>query len=241
MLSFAGKTAVITGASQGIGRAIANALHGAGASLVLIGRNAKRLQTAADGFAGGTPSPQLVEADLLDSVRLTEVANQISSSSPTVDILINCGGSYLRGPWDEASAQSLNELLQTNVTGPYTLTQLLLPRLVEVRGDIVFINSTITRSPGLMTGQFKASQHALQAVADSLRAEVGEQGVRVMSIYPGRTATPRQASIFADEGREYRPETLLQPKDVADSVLSCLSLPETAEVTDLYIRPRFKS
>ena len=242
MFSLAGKNAVVTGASQGIGQAITTALHDAGANLILIGRKRARLEASISALPRGhARTPLLVEADLLDSGRLRIVADQISSSYPAVDILINCGGAYLRGPWDEATPESFNELLQTNITGPYTLTRLLLPRLVESRGDIVFINSTVTRSPGLMTGQFKASQHALQAIADSLRAEYNQLGVRVMSIYPGRTATPRQEYIYADEGRDYRPESLLQPTDVADSVMSCLSMPETAEVTDLYIRPRFKS
>ena len=242
MFSLAGKTAVVTGASQGIGQAITTALHNAGASLVLVGRNRERLEASISELPrGNAHTPLLVEADLLDSERLTIVADQISSSYPTVDILINCGGTYLRGPWDEATTESLNELLRTNITGPYTLTRLLLPPLVESRGDIVFINSTVTKSSGLMTGQFKASQQGLQAIADSLRAEFNQLGVRVTSIYPGRTATPRQENIYADEGREYHPESLLQPTDVANSVMSCLSLPETAEVTDLYIRPRFKS
>ena len=83
-------------------------------------------------------------------------------------------------------------------------------------------------------------QQLLNTLADSLREEVNEQGVRVLSVYPGRTATPRQAGIFEAEGREYTPERLLQPEDLAGMVAGCLALPRTAEVTDLFIRPAHK-
>jgi NADP-dependent 3-hydroxy acid dehydrogenase YdfG len=242
MLSFSRKTAVITGASQGIGQAIAAALYEAGCSLVLLGREQQRLHATVARFQPGhSPSPQLIEADLLKPDDLVVVADKITASFPRVDILVNCGGAYMRGPWDEASPDNFDDLLKTNIIGPYSLTRLLLPRLVDARGDVVFINSSITRSQGLYTGQYKASQHALQAIADSLRAEYNEKGVRVLSIYPGRTATPRQEYIFGDEGRDYDPQNLLQPAEVANILLGCLSLPETAEVTDLYIRPRFKN
>ncbi len=66
-------------------------------------------------------------------------------------------------------------------------------------------------------------------------------GIRVVSIYPGRTASPMQAKIYETEGREYKPELLLQAEDVADAVVSALSLPRTAEVTDINIRPFLKS
>ena len=77
-------------------------------------------------------------------------------------------------------------------------------------------------------------------MGDSLRDEVNEDGVRVLSVFPGRTATPRQERIHAGEGREYRPERLLQPADVASVVVCALELPRTAEVTDISLRPFLK-
>jgi NADP-dependent 3-hydroxy acid dehydrogenase YdfG len=74
-------------------------------------------------------------------------------------------------------------------------------------------------------------------LADSLRSEVNPRGVRVLSVFPGRTASPMQAAVHADEGRSYQPERLLQPADVAASVVHALALPRTAEVTDIHIRP----
>jgi NADP-dependent 3-hydroxy acid dehydrogenase YdfG len=178
---------------------------------------------------------------LRDPASLDAATNEISTATPAVDILINCGGAYLRGPWEDTDPDKFNDLLTTNVIGPFELTRLLLPRLEAARGDIVFVNSSITRSRGNKASHYKATQHALQSLSDSLRVEVNDIGIRVLSIYPGRTATPLQEFIYADEHRDYLPDALLQPSEIADSVLFCLSLPETAEVTDLYIRPRKKS
>jgi NADP-dependent 3-hydroxy acid dehydrogenase YdfG len=81
----------------------------------------------------------------------------------------------------------------------------------------------------------------MRALADSLRDEVNPHGVRVASVFLGRTATTRQAAIFAREGRAYAPERLLQPADVAGIVLTLFTLPPTAEVTNITLRPRLKS
>ncbi|MGC2391714.1 MAG: hypothetical protein WA621_20145, partial [Candidatus Acidiferrum sp.] len=83
-------------------------------------------------------------------------------------------------------------------------------------------------------------KHALKAIADALRAEVNELGVRVISVYPGRTATPQQEKIHELEGRSYHSDRLLQPEDVAQAVLNALAMPRTAEVTDIQIRPMRK-
>ena len=242
MTNLAGKSAVVTGASQGIGQSIAAALHAAGVRLALLGRSRERLESSVKNSASTTvPPPLLVEADLLDPMSLTAAANQILAALSTVDILVHCGGAYSRGHWEDADPDTFSNLMSANVIGPYTLTSLFLPQLIEARGDVVFVNSSVTRSQGSGASQYKATQHALQAISNTLRDEFNEKGIRVLSIYPGRTATPRQEYIHADEHRDYLPSALLQPSEVADSVLFCLSLPETAEVTDLHIRPRFKS
>jgi NADP-dependent 3-hydroxy acid dehydrogenase YdfG len=86
-------------------------------------------------------------------------------------------------------------------------------------------------------GQYASTKHGLKALADSLREEVNSRGVRILSIFPGRTATPTQEKVHAGEGRPYRPERLLQPEDVAAVVINALCLPRTAEVTEIKIRP----
>jgi NADP-dependent 3-hydroxy acid dehydrogenase YdfG len=85
------------------------------------------------------------------------------------------------------------------------------------------------------------TKHALKALADGLRHEVNAEGVRVLSVYMGRTATPMQREVHVSEGVDYRPLELLQPDDVAEAILSALTLPRTAEVTDIYVRPMRKT
>jgi len=104
----------------------------------------------------------------------------------------------------------------------------------------VFINSTVGLTTRPTVGQFSATQHALKALADTLREEVNTKGIRVLSVYLGRTATARQAAIFESEGRVYSPERLMQPVDVAMVVINALALNRTAEVTDIKIRPFIK-
>jgi len=121
------------------------------------------------------------------------------------------------------------------------LTQLLLADLTASRGQIVFVNSSqgLKAAPGV--GQFAATQHALKAVADSLRQEVNQEGVRVLTVFPGRTATPRTADICRLEGIPYQPELLLQPEDIATMISAALMLPRTGEVTNISLRPLHKS
>ena len=159
-----------------------------------------------------------------------------------LDVLIHCAGVVCQGRMEDARVEDLDLQYATNVRAPYVLTKRLLPLLIASRGQIVFVNS----SAGLTamrpeTGQYSATKHALRAIADSLRAEVNPKGVRVMSLYLGRTATPMQEALFREEGKDYRPEMLLQPEDVAAVVVQTLMLPPTAEVTDISIRPMRKS
>jgi len=104
-----------------------------------------------------------------------------------------------------------------------------------------FINSTQALKAAAELGQYAATKHAMKAVADSLRDEVNASGVRVMSLFLGRTASERQRAIFAAEGRPYPPDRLIQPADVAKLVLFLLQLPRASEVTDIVMRPMQKT
>jgi NADP-dependent 3-hydroxy acid dehydrogenase YdfG len=118
----------------------------------------------------------------------------------------------------------------------------MLPLLRKTPGQIVFVNSSIVSGgPRSNVSQFASTQHAVRAFADTLRQEVNGDGIRVLCVYPGRTATSRQARLYEKEGKTYKPELLLQPEDIATMVVTALALPDTAEVTDISIRPMRKS
>ena len=119
------------------------------------------------------------------------------------------------------------------------MLQALLPFLMEAKGQVVFLNSSKGLNSSAEDGPYAATQHAMRAIADGLREEVNAKGVRVLSIFLGRTASERQRAIFALEGRPYPAERLIQPGDVAHVVLSMLALPRTAEVAMSKSKLRF--
>jgi NADP-dependent 3-hydroxy acid dehydrogenase YdfG len=104
------------------------------------------------------------------------------------------------------------------------------------RGQIVFVNSSAGLTAPENLSQYAATKHALKAIADSLRKEVNEDGIRVLSVYLGRTATPLQERVHGMEHKTYRPENLMQAGDVASVIINALTLPRTAEVTDIQMR-----
>src|SRR5207244_3912334 len=156
------------------------------------------------------------------------------------DILVHSNGTHISGLLDRARLRDFDRMWATNVRGPFLLTQLLTPSLRSYSGQIVFVNSSVGLDARAGVGQFSATQHALRALAETLRIELNADGVRVLNVYPGRTATERQRKIFREEGRKYRPERLLQPEEVAGMVVQSLALPRTAEVTDISIRSLVK-
>ena len=158
-----------------------------------------------------------------------------------LDILIHCAGVIHQDFMEHAHIEDLDLQYAINVRAPYFLTQRSLPWLTAARGQIVFINSSVGLSAKRPeVGQYAATKHALRAIADSLREELNGKGIRVLSVYLGRTATPMQESLCREEGKLYRPEILLQAEDVASAVVRILMLPATAEVTDISIRPTIK-
>ncbi len=179
--------------------------------------------------------------DLTIDDSVTELAAPLSRDVGRLDVLVHSAGVFEMGPLGAADVADLDSQYRTNVRGPYLLTQILLPLLRASRGQIVFVNSTVGLQARAGLGQYASTQHALRAIADALRAEVNSDGVRVLTVYLGRTATARQARIFSLEGRPYAPELLVQPDDVAEMVLAALRLPRTAEVTEIRMRPLVKS
>lgn len=237
MQALTDQIAVVTGASSGIGRAIALGLAAQGAKLCLVGRQLETLETVAAVARETAPKVLSYCADLTADEDIYRLKAHLERDLGQVDLLIHSAGVISMGPLQTASVQDLDCQYRANVRAPYLLTQTMLPMLLSSRGQIVFINSSVTMRPGANVGQFAATQHALKAIADSLREEVNPHEVRVLSVFPGRTATPRQATLHEMEGKLYHPERLIQPQDIAAVVINALSMPRSAEVTDIKIRP----
>jgi NAD(P)-dependent dehydrogenase (short-subunit alcohol dehydrogenase family) len=234
-MSLSGARALVAGASGEIGRAIAFDLLRADAEVFMLSRSRARLAQPAPPANVREKCHYLV-ADLTDNDAVDRIGAEMSTGG-CLDILVLSSGIYERSREPEALARQI----AANLLAPYSLVQRLIPLLIKGQGQVVFINSTQGLKAAAGIGQFAATQHAMKAVADSLRDEINGKGVRVTSIFLGRTATERQRAIFAAEGRPYRPERLIQPADVAEMVLSLLQLPRTTEPTDIVLRPMQKT
>lgn len=241
MRAFEGMTALVTGGGTGVGAAIALALAHEGADLHLLGRRLQQLEAIASQARRMGVAATCHRADLSVSSEQLELVRRLEQDLPQLDFLIQNAAAHRAGPIEHGSSVELDVLYHINIRAPYLLAQSLLPKLKARQGQIVFINSSsgVTAKP--MSAQYDATKHALKAIADSLRGEVNQHGVRVLSVYLGRTATDMQAQIHQREGKQYQPELLLQPTDVASVVVNALRLPRTAEVTDVHIRPMIKS
>jgi short-subunit dehydrogenase len=241
MSLFKNQVAVITGAGSGIGRALALQLAAQQAKLCLIGRNLEKLNEVSQLAQKTSPQVSTYQLDISEDEDIKTLKQLTEKDFGDVDLLVHSAGIISFGELRNTSVVELDRQYRTNVRAPYLLTQTFLPSLISQQGQIVFINSSAIYSVKAGGGQYAASKQALKAIADSLRAEINSLGVRVVSIYPGRTASPMQEGIYKTEGREYKPELLLQPEDVASTIISSVSLPRTAEVTDINIRPFLKA
>jgi NADP-dependent 3-hydroxy acid dehydrogenase YdfG len=231
---FAGRTVVITGASSGIGEAIAIELARRGAALAAASRSQAAL--------AALPCPEMraFEADLSTETGVQAWIENLQSNLSAVDVLIHAAGVIVPARMESAHIEDFDLQYRVNVRAPYRITQALLPLLRKSRGQVVFINSSAARRAGAGVGQYSATKAALTAVADSLREEVNPDGVRVISVYPGRTASPMQERLHKSEVRPWQPGRLAQPADIAHTVVQALLLPRTAEITEIAIRPMLK-
>jgi len=239
--SLRGSVAVVSGATSDIGRAISLELAAAGARLCLLARDVSTIELVAQQVREVSDDVLVYPVDLTDEDSILAATTRLSSELGRVDVLVHSAGRFAMASHDRAPVTELDLQYRTNVRGPYLLTQALLPALRFAKGQIAFLNSTVGLEARPLVGQYASTHHALRAIADALRAEINADGVRVLSIYLGRTATARQARIFQLEGRPYAPELLMQPGDVAEMIRATLQLPRTAEVTEIRMRPLIKS
>jgi len=228
------KTAVVTGATSGIGAATARALAAGGLRVLLVGRNSRKLAASARALGRGHLGS--LQADLASPDEIRTLLAALAARVGALDVLVHCAGEY---EWTAAGSLDLQpfaRLFDVNVRAPYLLTQGLIRQLARARGQVIFLNSSVVRNPGPGVALYKATQHALQGFTDSLRQDLNRRGIRVTSLFPGRTATPRMRRIYAHEAKPYRPGKLLSAEDVAQVVLALTRLPPRLELTDLHLR-----
>lgn len=197
----------------------------------LVGRDRQKLEAVAK-TAGRTARVAVV--DITKSAAVTALAR---AARPTLDVLVHSAGAYASGTIDELDADSWAELDAINLHAPMLVTRACLPALRAAGGQVVFINSQAGLNAGAGTLAYAAGKQGLRAAVDAFRQQVNPDGIRVLSVFPGRTDTPMQRAILATEKRSAAEGMLMQPDDVAAMVVAALKLPRSAEVTDIVMRP----
>lgn len=227
------KIAVITGASQGIGESIALSLAKEGVHLALIGRNKAKLQKVASVCEELGGKVSVFAFDLTEIEKIPELVGTILATFPRLDILVNNAGTYVKGDPYDSDIKMWDYALDLNFRSVYHLTNRLLPSISSDGGAIINISSIA----GLMTYKggeiYTATKYALRAYSNCLFDSVREKGIKVTCLFPGlvNTELGREENII--------PEKMIQPEDIAISVLMALKIPATACPTEITVRPQF--
>jgi short-subunit dehydrogenase len=207
-----GSTVLLTGATGGIGHAIARALSARGASLILTGRRTEVLAPLSEQLGARSIAVDLSRADELD--RLLEEAG-------AVDILVANAALPGSGMLDGFTVEEIDRALDVNLRAPIVLTHALIPAMVSRRnGHLVYISSLSGKIAAPGSSIYNATKFGLRGFASAMRAELRSSGVGVSSIFPGFI---RDAGMFADAGVDLPPGVgTRSPEDVADAVISAV-------------------
>ena len=226
------KQVLVTGATSGIGRAMALALQAAGYAVTATGRNAAALADLQEEGPG-------IETLALDLSDRAAVASALAGRD--FDVLINNAGVMPKpGAFDAMAQEEIDQTVEVNLSAVLSLTRLLLPKMrARKSGHILFTGSSAAHAPGANFAVYAASKAAIAAFASALRAEISPDGIRITELVPGRVETGLYSGVISDEARAamYQGGGSLQPRDIADVVLAVLALPPHADVTRLDIMP----
>jgi uncharacterized protein len=210
-------TALITGASSGIGAVYARRLAARGHSLVLVARATDRLNTLAEELRGAHKvTIEIITADLTDDQQLEPVLQRLRSRPP-VDILVNNAGTGLAGGFATADPAKLSNLLRINVFAPTMLASAAIAGMVERgRGAIINIASALALAPEYSHGIYAATKSYMMTLSQSLAAEVTSKGVYIQAVLPAATRT----EIFERSGGDIsKVPNLMEVEDLVDAAL----------------------
>jgi len=225
-------THLITGAGSGIGAVLARRLLDRGDHVVVLARDAGRARQ----IATELPGASVIVGDLAQPGRLSWALSK-QHLPDRIDSLVHVAGVVDLGDVADLAPSLWEQQLAANLVAPAELTRLLLPVLRVSQGQVVFVNSGAGLRANAGWSAYAASKHGLRALADALRAEEAQHGVRVTSVYPGRTATPMQERVHQQEGQEYDADRFITPEAVVTTILTALDLPRDAVITDVTVRP----
>ena len=237
-MTLSGKTAVVTGASSGIGEATARLLARQGCNVVLAARREDRLEALAAELGGAALA---VPTDVTDPPACEGLVSRAVEEFGAVDVLVANAGLGLNGSIPDGDPEEWRRMFEVNVLGVLYATRAAVRHMLERgSGDVVIVSSLAGRRVPAADGTvYAATKHALTAVAEGLRMDVSQRGVRVTNVEPGlvRTEFPTSSHGSADRfyaEKEYSP---IEAEDVAAAVLYAVQQPPRASVNEIVIRP----
>jgi NADP-dependent 3-hydroxy acid dehydrogenase YdfG len=237
-MTLAGKTAVVTGASSGIGEATARLLASEGCNVVLAARREDRLKSlAAELGVEALAAP----TDVTDPAACAALVARTVERFGSLEILVNNAGLGLYGSIPEGDPDDWRRMFDVNVLGVlYSTRAAVRHMLARGTGDVVFVSSLAGRRVPAPDGTvYAATKHAITALAEGLRLDVHEKGIRVINVEPGLVRTEFPENTYPD-AREYYAQkgfTPLEAKDVAAAVLYAVSQPAHVSLNEIAVRP----
>ncbi|WP_067242867.1 SDR family oxidoreductase [Microbacterium resistens] len=235
--SIEGRTALITGASSGIGLATAQALAAAGCRVVAVARDEERLTTLAERH------PDLVStlrADVADPASAQRIVDETLRRHGRLDIVLPNAGIYVGGDLVDATVEQISRLVATNITGVMTLVRAALPPLLaQGSGDILVTSSVSGHQDIEWEPVYSASKHAVQSFVHTVRRQYANSGVRIGAIAPGVVLNPLWGFAHGspEEAERIADATGIRSSDVADAMLFMLTRPAHVVVRDLVLLP----
>lgn len=222
MENLAGKKALVTGGSRGIGKAIALALSKEGVDVAITGRTETELQNAMSELKANGVKATYAVADVADRLAVEAAVEKIVAEIGPIDILVNNAGIGTFGGFLELTPEKWEQIIKVNLLGVYYVTRAVLPSMIERKtGDILNISSTAGTRGAAMTSAYSASKFGLLGLTESLMLEVRKHNIRVVAYTPSTIATDLAIENKLTDGN---PDKVLQPEDMAELVIAQLKL-----------------
>ncbi len=236
-----GRVAVITGASSGIGEATARALAADGHRLALLARRADRIEKLAEELGNGALA---IEADVTDRDSIVAAAERVGREMGGVDILVNNAGVMLLGPFSSEQRAEIRQMVETNLLGAMTTTEVFLDQLRDGGGDLVNISSVAGRTARAGNAAYAATKWGLGGWSEGLRMEL-QPDVRVILIEPGAVATELTDHITHADTRDAVKQMVggiaIPPEDIAEVIAFAVARPRRMTLNEILIRPTAQS
>lgn len=227
------KVAVITGGGSGIGLAMARIFAASGYSVVITGRDARRLQKAAGTISADKKQVTGFPCDVRNPASVEKLFHEIGKQHSTIDVLINNAGvAHSLAPVDQLSVETWKEVIDTNLTGTFLVTRAALP-LMSGGGTIVNNLSVAALQPFAGMSAYNASKYGALGFTHALREDLRKRGIRVLALLPGATDTEIWSQFWPDAPKE----KMISAETVAQAVLHAVSAPANTAIEEIRIGP----